>query len=174
MGQGNVFTLFVRPHLGGGGYPSPRFFPRSFPGGYPSPGWGGGGTPVLVGEYHIPGQKSMEYPQPGQEGVPPGQVRMGTPQLVLGYPLARSGWGYPPGQVRMGYPLASSGWVTLPPSGTEQQSEYLLHSGWYASCGQAGGLSCSSNQINFKPNLHREVSKSFSKKTKLSPVGIES
>ena len=33
-------------------------------------------------------------------------------------------------------------WGTLPP-GTEQLSEHLRRGGWYASCGHAGGLSCS-------------------------------
>ena len=53
-------------------------------------------------------------PKPGQDEVPPGQVRMRYPpvQVRMGYPpLARSGWAtpwpgeeeVPPGQVRMGY-----------------------------------------------------------------------
>ena len=64
-----------------GGYPSPRFFPRSLVpgpfGGYPSPRFFPrsllGGTPVIAMGYPILG-----YPQPGQDGVPPSsQVRMG-------------------------------------------------------------------------------------------------
>ena len=100
MREGNIFSLFVSPHPRG--YPSPWFFPRSlvpgpfwehssprlfprslvpgpfhgvpqsWPGRYPSPGWG--------------------YPQPGQDGIPPPPVRLGwdTP------PPARSRWGTPP------------------------------------------------------------------------------
>ena len=119
-------------HTGGGGYPSPRFFPRSLApgpgvGGYPSPGWG-------------------EVP-----GVPPDRTG-------LGYPPARSGWGspdrtrlgYPPSQVRMDYPsqdrtgvLPSQVRMGYPPTRTEQQSQHLLHYGRYASCIHAGGLSYS-------------------------------
>ena len=88
MGQGKVFTLF-HPHPGGGGgYPSPRFFPRSFLGRYPSPGLG---VPHPWWGIPIPGQKGMGCSQPGQDGVPPSQD--------WGNPLPQPGQdGVPPGQ----------------------------------------------------------------------------
>ena len=60
-----------------------------------------------------------------------------VPVPFLGVPqsLARTGLGYPP-------PDPGQDWGTTTPSETEQQSEYLLHGGRYASCGQAGELSC--------------------------------
>ena len=91
-----------------------------------SEGWGkallqlvssmGGGCLILP---------QRRLPHPSQlVGIPPSQVRMGDP---LGWGTspsrsgARTGWGYPQ---------------------LEQQSVYFLHSGRYASCIYAGGLSC--------------------------------
>ena len=84
------------------------------------------------------------YPSPRQE-VPSlrwgySSPRQGYPSprqgyLCLGYPLVRTGLGYPPGQDRT--------WVPPSPSPkTEQQSEYLLCSWQYATCVHAGGFSC--------------------------------
>ena len=106
--------------------------PRSFHKGYSRPGrevhqsWAGstpfpgGGTPVLAGGGVTPVLG-------GGTPVPAG----GIPRL--GYPLSRTGLGYPP---------ARTGLLYFPPPRPGLQSEYLLCSGWYASCGQTG-LSCS-------------------------------
>ena len=82
----------------------------------------------------------------------------------MGYPPPNQNWmGYLPNWDWMGYPPPQSeldgvspqlgldgvsppprrtGWGTFPPPETEQQSKYLLRSGWYASCVHAGRLSC--------------------------------
>ena len=151
--EGNVFTgVRLSGHMGGGGgYPSPRFFPRSLvPGhfweGTPVPGsfpgllshvlsrgpqscWGGGGggTPVLTGQYPSPRQEG-QYPVPGRRYPSPGQGVPRSPASV-GYPKI----GVPP-QDRTGVP------PHLPD--IEQQSEYLLPGRRYASCGHTGGLLC--------------------------------
>ena len=120
--------------------------PRSLPGGYPSPKWGGTplqGTP-LPGMGYLPAWS-------GHTGVPLSQVRMGgggTPRQGTTsqrwVPLARSGWGGTPGwlypQPGMAYPQPGMGY--LPSPWIEQQTEYLLHNGRCASCVHAGGLSC--------------------------------
>ena len=76
---------------------------QSTPGGVPQPGPGGGlpRSDPAKGEY--PGQVQSGGTW---DGVPPGQVRMGVPEM--GYPLARSGWG-----TWDGVPLAKSGWGYL-------------------------------------------------------------
>ena len=64
----------------------------------------------------------------------------GTPVPGGGYPISgflQTRQGYPPP------PQEGQDWSTPRPK-TEQQSEYLLHGGRYASCVRAGGLSCSS------------------------------
>ena len=141
-GEGNSFSLFVSPHLGGVP-PSPSHDtstgPMSFSG-VPQwlvPGPFLGGTPV-TGPVSLP------------MGYPLGQVRMGgipgwgTPWLVLmggryprtGYPpqsrdrVPQIGMGYPP-QPGMGYSLQIG-----------QQTEHLICCRRYASCIHAGGLSC--------------------------------
>ena len=50
------------------------------------------------------------------------------------------------------YPLSKVG--TLPRE-TEQQSEYLLRGGRYASCVHAGGLSCLSNALKCRRQLSK-------------------
>ena len=59
MREGNVFTG-VCPFTGGRGYPSPRFFPRSFP----------GGTEVLAGGV-TPAQGHPPAPVSTRLGYPP-------------------------------------------------------------------------------------------------------
>ena len=86
-----------------GQYPLPRFFPRSLA---PGPFQGGWGTL-----------------QPGQDGLPHGQDRMG----------------YSPQPCQDGLPKRSQNGV---PTQGQQQSEHLVGCGWYASCVQAGELSC--------------------------------
>ena len=68
-------------------------------------------------------------------GVPQSQVLSWEVSLSQpgGTPWPGQDW-VPPGQDRTGVPP--------PPSQTEQQSEYFLGGGQYASCGHAGGLSC--------------------------------
>ena len=97
------------------------FGPRSFPRGYPSPRF----FPWSL----VPGpfQGCTPVPEPG--------TRDRGKNLRLGY-------GYPPAGTRV---TPSSPPPPPPPPrprGTEQQSEYLLRGGRYASCGYTGGLSC--------------------------------
>ena len=66
----------------------------------------------------------------------PGQVQMGR------YPLSRDGVGTPSGQGR--YPPSR---VCTPR--IEQQMEYLIRGGRYASCVHAGGLSCVKVCVHF-------------------------
>ena len=77
MGEDTVFSLFVSPHLdGGGGTPICQWeeYPLTRSGwgwGYPFPGLDGdGGTPsqVWMGGYPFPGLDGGGYPFPGQEG----------------------------------------------------------------------------------------------------------
>ena len=96
MGEGNIFTLCVSPHLDWGG-------------GTPSQVWTGGG-------YLIPGlDREVPHHRSGLGFPIPGLGKRGTPCQVWtgstpGYPPARSGWwGVPrvsPSQVWMvgGYP----------------------------------------------------------------------
>ena len=115
--EGNVFTLFVRPRGGGGGYPSPRFFPRSL---IPGPFWGGV-TPVpgvwsqvLSGGYFmVPG------PFPGVWS----QVLFGQG----GYPSPRF---FPSGALeRIGVPPSWDWGIPPSPPRQNRRSEHLLRSG---------------------------------------------
>ena len=137
MWECNVFILFVRPHLGGGGgYPSPRFFPRSL---LPGPFWEGHtpvlawGVPILArGEgYPNPGWGT---PSPSQDSglgtLPPGQDR-GIPWPGLGCPPAGQG---PPSST--GVPLPAR--TGVPPSAPLPQTDYAAGVRF-----PAGGLSCS-------------------------------
>ena len=92
---------------------------------------------------------------PGQNrGVPPSQVRMGG-TLILVWVGVLPHWQYGgsphPDLERGSSPCPALGWGYISPdlgpgqggySQPEQQSVYLLHGGWYASCVHAGGLSC--------------------------------
>ena len=79
IGEGNIFTLCVSPHLNRGGTPSQV--------------WNGG-----IG-YHIPGlDKGVPHPRSGWWGVPPSQDWIGYPP-----PPTSTGWGAPPiRQCRLG------------------------------------------------------------------------
>ena len=140
--EGNSYTLFVSPHLGG--VPISHNALQHFPechgaatGGVPCqvqpggvPWWGG----TLPG---VPCQEGGTLPGVPRSGTPPARSGQGVP--CQGGTPARGGVscrgvprsGTPPSQVRMG------GGTQL-----EQHREYLLHGGQYASCVQPGGLSC--------------------------------
>ena len=107
------------------------------------PSQGNGGTPIqsLMGRgVFQPGQDGVSLPNWGWMGVTPSALDGSTPhQDWMGYPPVTTGWGYPLSHVD-GVPASGCGYLLLE---TEQQSEYLLHGGWYASCVHAGGLSSS-------------------------------
>ena len=138
-------------YTGGGGYPSPRFFPRSFQGDTPVSGsFPGHWSQVLSGRgSHTPAPG--HWPQVFSRGgtsVMAGRVPhsfLGVPQSwpggipVCGYPSPGKDWVHP-SQVRMGTPYPGQDGV---PSMTEKQNKHLLCTGWYASFVHAGGLSCS-------------------------------
>ena len=120
MGEGTVFSLFVSPHLGGGGTPVRS---REVP--HPRSGWGEG----------VPHPRSgWGVPQ-----VPPTRSGWGTPLPLLGQDGVppRPGMGYPP-DLGQGTPQT---WDRVPPD--LGHSEHLLRGGRYASCVHAEGLSCS-------------------------------
>ena len=119
--EGNSFTLFVCPHLGGGGVPISHNALQHFPECHGAVGGGGPGTPPP--------------PPPG------GGYLIGYPPGGSGYPP----WGYltryPPGGVRVPPPRGYlTGYPPPPRGGTQvgQQKEYSLHGGRYASCVHAG------------------------------------
>ena len=129
MGQGNIFTLCVSPHLDGGGrvpLSQVRMGSTPFPGqdggrGYPLPGQDGEGIPFL-----------------GQDGVtPPTGTGWFTPSLsgLDGGPPIKVGWGYPQSKLDGGTPNHPP-----PPSGDRETER--LRGARYASCVHAG-LSCS-------------------------------
>ena len=136
--------LSVHGGEGGSGYP-PRGgtwpgTPPPPPGGYPDPPPGGTRTP--------PGGTWPGTP-PGGTRTPGGYLTRYPPRGVVPRPpLGGYLTGYPPWQsFRGGYPDPPwGGYLTgYPPRGGTQlgqHSEYLLHSGRYASCVHAGGLSC--------------------------------
>ena len=110
--EGNSFTLLVCLHLGG--YPYPIMLCKIT---QSSTGQTPGGYPA---------RSSWGGILPGSAGGPPGQVRMR---------------GYPAGGTLPGYsPPARSGWGGG--NQLQQQKEYSLHGGRYASCVHVGGLSC--------------------------------
>ena len=117
----------VRYPPGGSGYP-PGGGSQIPPGGVPGqvPPWGGPGTPPRGVQVPLGGVPDRVPPQGGTWlGTPPGGTR---PSPQGGYPDPRGGYltGYPPwGGTQVG-----------------QHKEYSLHSGRYASCVHAGGLSC--------------------------------
>ena len=116
-----IFSLCMSVHTSTGGIPHP-----------PSQVWMGGGYPIpgLDRGYPITGLDGYPWgtPWPGLDGVPPIPAR-----TVWGTPLARTGWGKPPGQDWIGYPL--------PPI---RQSS-ILSKTFYA----AGGMSLTFTQEDF-------------------------
>ena len=139
--EGNSFTLLVCPHLRGG-YPYPIMLCNISQNAMGQTG----GVPCQVQPGGVPwwGETQVRYP-------PPSQVRMG------GVPCQGYSGRVPPGQVRMGgYPARGYSGRVPPQQGTPpagqvrtgggtqlgQQKEYSLHGGRYASCVDAGGLSC--------------------------------
>ena len=122
-GEGNVFSLSTLDGGGGGGYPYPIMLCNISQNAMGQLG----GVPCQVQPGGVPCQVQLGGPWPG------------------GYP-ARSSWGEPwPGGTLPG----PAGGVPWPGrysgrGGTQlgQHREYLLHSGQYASCVHAGGLSC--------------------------------
>ena len=128
MGEGTVFSLFVSPHLDGGGYPSQVWMVGR---GYPSQVWMGGypgqvlmvrGTPARSGWWGVP-QPGLDSGRDGG-GVPLNQVWMvggtwGTPQPGLDgggvpwVPPTMTGWGTPYHEW-IWYPPTMSGWGTPP------------------------------------------------------------
>ena len=111
MGEGTVFSLFVSSHLGG-------VLPQSGLGGVPHLRSGRGGTPsqVWLGGYPIPGLGGRGYPILGLDGVPP-PTRSGwgtsLPRPGMGYP-PRPGTGNPPGTWEGLPPLQTWDWVPPP------------------------------------------------------------
>ena len=128
--KGNIYTWeCLSVHIAGRGVPHPR----SWEGGTPSQVWVG----------RVPHLRSRWVPWPGLDdggypGYPP-RLEMGyPPRPGMGYPLLRPGMGYPP-HLEWGTP-PDMGQGTPPQTG--QHSEHLLRGGRYASCVNAGGLSC--------------------------------
>ena len=117
---------------GGSGYPPPGGVPDRVPprGGYLT-GYPPGGVWIPPGGVWVP-------PPGGRSGYPPGGVPGQVP------PPGGSGYPPPGGTQTPGYPPGGVTWPGTPRGGTQlgQHSEYLLHSGRYASCVHAGGLSC--------------------------------
>ena len=112
MGEGNIFTLCVSPHLDWGGEGVP--YPRSGQVRYPIPGLDKWGTTSQVWTGGVP------HPGSGRGGdrAPPVQTwdLVHPPDLGQVHPQARTGWGTPPGQDWMGYPppCPDKGWGTPP------------------------------------------------------------
>ena len=116
MGEGNIFTLCVSPHLRGG-------VPHLRSGGVPHPrsGWGrvphprsGRGYPIpdLARGYPIPGLARGIIPH--LDGVPPNQVWMGYPTWTWdGVPPPWTWDGVPP-ESGMGNPPQT--WDGVPPN----------------------------------------------------------
>ena len=107
---------------GRGGTPS-----RSRWGGTPSRSRWGEGVPHPRSRWVVP------HPRSRQGGTHPGYPQQGAP--TQGTPQQ--------GGAHLGYPLAGGAPTQGSPLQQEQHSVYLLHGSRYASCVQAGGLSCS-------------------------------
>ena len=128
--------------------------PQGVPHLHPSPSVG---VPRSWSQVPFPG-RGYSYPVPN--GGTPIQSLMGVPHSVPSRATlarsgcctpARTGWEYPIGNgwVSPSPPSGLDGgipphrdWMGVPPWETEQQREYLLCGGRYASCSQAGVLSC--------------------------------
>ena len=128
MGEGNIFTLCVSPHLDRGGGTLSQVWVGGL--GYPILGLARGGTSA---------RSRMGYPPGPEMGYPPRHGMGYLPRPGMGYP-PRPGTGYPP-RPGTGYhpPPPDLRWV---PPRTDQHSEHLLHGGRYTSYIHAGGLTC--------------------------------
>ena len=115
--EGNSFTLFVCPHLGG--YPYPIMLCNISQNAMRQ--WGGSGNP--------PGGVPGQVPPPGGVRVPPrGGTRSGTPQggpgtPPGGYPVRYPGgfWVHPPGGYPVRYPPGGGTQSGTPPGGVPGQ-----------------------------------------------------
>ena len=112
--------------------------PRSFPRGYTSPSQGG------VLQFQPEGYSRTGVPQPG----------LGCPLTVSGV-LPNQDW-----DTTQPVPLAGTGipppaWTGVPPE-REQESEYLLYSGQYASCGHARGFLVFNLFLNLEVKKHKQ------------------
>ena len=140
--EGNSFTLFVCPHLGG--VPISHNALQHFPecheavGGVPRPPLPQGGYLTGYPPGGVPGPPGGTWPGTPPRGYPdpPGGTWPGTPRGVRVPP----GGGGVPDWVH----TRGGGTWTPPGGGTQvgQHKEYSLHGGRYASCVHAGGLSC--------------------------------
>ena len=109
-----------------------------------TPGGGGGGLTPSPSHNTSTGPMSFlgegypsdcsQFPSGGGGGGTQSQV--GVPQFQVGIPRSQAR-GTPPPSQDCGTPLSPP-----PPPETEQQREYLVRGGWYASCVHARGLSC--------------------------------
>ena len=97
------------------------------------------GPRFFTGGTTVPGSFPHLWSQVLSQGVPQSQVLswVSGPSSFLGVPQS-----WPEGSEDWSTPSQDRTGVPPPPPRTEQQSKYLLCSGWYASCGHAGGLSC--------------------------------
>ena len=95
----------------------------------------GRGVPHPRSRWGVPHPADWGYPTPGQDGGYPIQLTGGTPSQVQGVPHLADG-GVPPSRPGIGYHPSP------PRHETKQHSEHLLCGGRYASCVQAGRLSC--------------------------------
>ena len=126
-GEGNVFSLFVSPHLQGTPFPSHNI---------------SNGLMSFLGGTPVPAKIRWGTPWPGEDGVHPARTGRGTPSHnrmgCYPRPWQDGGMGYPPGNDRMGYPRPGQIGVTPPPPKDRLCLDWLWHLMWFP----AGGLSC--------------------------------
>ena len=144
MTGGCVFTGVLSDYTCGRGTP---FHVRTGKGNpIPRSGWGCTPSQVWTGIPHLRSGRgdTLGYPSiqfPGQDGG--GYPRVPSPlQDWLGYPPPLGPNGVPPSRTGWGIPHPDLDWPPPPHQETEQHSEHLLHGRQYASCVNAGGLSC--------------------------------
>ena len=126
-GEGNVFSLCVSPHLGGGGV-LPHLHPIIFPL-VPCPFWGvtpspphntSTGSMSLLGGIPVSGPRSLlrGVPQSQMKGYPSPRSRVPTGQDGGGTPSPPGQDGVPSSQDRMRYIPTRTGWGTSLPTRT--------------------------------------------------------